>query len=357
MQTFARDGLTADQVKDLINSDVIEVDFGCELLDADDNFISDISDDLLGGTISHDSFALINRTANLRIERDITWHNQRLKPYVTVSGDNSARFDLGIFLPTTPQRTSADRVVVDVECFDKTSALDVPIGYNYQLLRGASIVDTIESLIEQAGETSYNIDSTLQNVKLPSAVTWLADNRHTYLSVINDLLGTIGYLPLYADNNGVFRSELFTPLNELSSEWTYDELVSIDAKQYTDFFDIPNKFVFINKDPNAADTYTFTNQSEGSTSVDARGRTITRVYRVRAANRVALILQGNRIAERERQKIDFINTAVGFNPLHEHRDVVTLIEDNLGINDKFIVRRWTLNLNGDDMELELVRNG
>lgn len=365
MQEFTkapRDSLTEAEVIDVIKSDDVDVDFGLELLDSNDNLLEDISSDFEGGSVRRDITTTVHGTCTLRLARDIQWHNQRLRPYFTLNG---VRFNLGVYLPSTPRRVAGKTLRISVECYDKISLLNTAVGRVVQARRGAKVLTVVSDLIKEAGETAINLDQTSAGMTINSTLTWDNSDSTTYIRVINELLKLIGYNELWVDEDGTFRSEPHTILADRTVEWTYDaadpKTTQVeDIEDQWDFFKVPNKFVFINTDPRVQPgdddaQYVYTNQSDGDTSVDARGRTITKVYNVKAANRTALILRGQKMAEEERMKILNVTLRVGPNPLHWHRDCVNLSESLLGYDANFIVRSWELPLNGSDMKLELMR--
>lgn len=364
-----RADLTTQEVIDIIQANVLEYDFGLELLDANDEVIEDISEDFAGGTIAHDMQNLIHGTARLTIAREINWYNQRVLPYCILDdGVSQARFNLGVYLPVTPRRITQEQKW-EVECYDKLLTLSVPYGSPYQLLRSANIIDTVESLIEQAGETSYDIDLTAREEIAITTRTWDVNNETTYLSIINDLLLSIGYKPLWVDQDGVFRSGPQELLDSRESEWSYstaDPYTTVyeDITQEIDFFDVPNKFRFYRNDPlqtlpvEGDGIYTVTNQSDGNTSIDSRGRTILKTYQLEVNSQAALIVQGDKIVEMERQLSRTINLSTSINPLHLHDDCVDITDSDLDEEGTlYLVDKWELDLNNGRMTLELKTNG
>lgn len=362
-----RTSLTEAEVVALIEAEALVVDYGVELLDSNDDVIEDISDDVVGGVVRWDIFSAIHSTATFEIERDINWYNQRLKPYVTLNdGTTSARFDLGVFLPTTPQRVSGEPVLVSVDCYDKLVILNNPIGRLFIGRSGAKVLKVVRDLIEEAGEDNISLDQSFADIELPFDLVWLTDNKNTHLSIINYLLRLIGYRELWVDEAGIYHAEPHELLDDRTVEWTYSTTsptttVVDDGSEKKDFFNIPNKFIFINDDirldvPSIENgLYVVVNEADGQTSIASRGRTISRIYRIKAANQTALRLQGDRIVELEQMELNTVLLNVGVNPLHQHYDVVALTEDALDIDNNYVVKSWNLVLGNADMSLELIR--
>lgn len=99
-----REHLTAEQVRDLLTGDEVTVSAGLELLDSRNQFVADLSDDLASGKVSHDGRATVHGSCSLQIQRPLAWGRDRVLVYMTLSNAAvSARFNLGVYVLTTPQ--------------------------------------------------------------------------------------------------------------------------------------------------------------------------------------------------------------------------------------------------------------
>lgn len=355
--------LTQAQV---IRSSSLVFSAGLELLDSTDTLIKDISDDFLGGSVSHNNTSRIHGSAKLRIAAPYNWNNQRLRPYVTltdsVSGD-SYRWDLGIYLPETPRRSiGLTPAIFDIEAYGKLIILDTPYGSTYRVAAGAGYIATIETILSSLGLSS-TLDQTAAASTLPAERIWPLDEKVTYLSIINDLLAAIGYNPLYADRSGAYRSEPYVAPSGRSPIFTYstsadDSVVVLGGlEEESDLFDIPNVWVFVNNDPTLTlptegnGIYTVTNQSSGITSIDGRGRTKRRIVRLDAADQAALVSQGDRIVQEDKQPSSHVKLRSSPNPTHWHDDLVTVTAPEISLSGtKFVELGWTLPLDGSPME-------
>lgn len=348
---------------EIIKSTSLQVVPGLELLDKDDTLIMDISSDLLSGVVSRNNDATIHGTCKLRISRALNWHNQRLRPYLTLTDlvtGSSARFDLGIYLPETPRRVTGESLTTyDVEGYDKLALLDTPHGIAYTVPAYASIVDAVRALLDERGY-KHSIDATSASVAL-AARSWPLDERNTTLGIINDLLASISYTALYVDRTGVFCAKpLATPEGQ-APVWHYDTtdpktIVGQQVSEEIDLFAIPNRWVFVRDDPSQPSPvegdgiYTVINQTDGPTSVASRGRVITRLVRLDAADQSALIAQGNAIVQDDRQPLAVMRFTGVSNPLHWHDEAVTFTAPELGLEAvSFGEQSWSLPLNGSDM--------
>jgi len=70
-----RDAFTVAQITALLQSPALQVDFGCELLDGNDLFLSDISADVVaaGSEVDRSNYATIHGTCKLDISRALQW--------------------------------------------------------------------------------------------------------------------------------------------------------------------------------------------------------------------------------------------------------------------------------------------
>ena len=363
-----RGDLTVTQVSALLEADTIQVVAGLELFDADETFLQDISDDLESGEVSRGNYRTIHGTCRLRIARELQWGSQRVKPYLSLSdGTVTARFNLGVFLLATPERHAGETPAVwDVDGFDKLEVLAHPHGATYAADAGDAYLTLVAGLITGAGESKILIDPTAAATTLPTARTWPLLEESSTLGIVNDLLAAVGYRALWVGPDGYYRSEPYVSPASRGSEWTYSAdsastTVAVDRMSSADFFGVPNRWVFVNNDPAVTEfptegdgIYTVLNQSDGVTSIDQRGRTITSVVTLAAANQAALVTQGDRTVEGDKTIVRRLTIPVSANPLHSHFDVVTVVDAELGLSgSKYVVTDWRLPLTGQDMVLEL----
>lgn len=401
-----RDDLTAAQVSSLIEAENLQVSAGLELLDADENLIEDISADLVGGTVDRGNYRSIHGTCRLRISRELAWGSQRVKPYLVLTGPQQpttealtvvgdvltvggepltvdiadttvrARFNLGVFLLSTPERRAGETpATYDVDGYDKLEILAHPHGTTFSAAAGAAYLTLVADLIAAAGESKVLLDQSAAATVLPTARVWPlvrqsdddgATEGATTLQIINALLESVGYRSLWVDQDGFYRSEPYRSPAERGAEWTYSAdsattTVAEDRTASADYFATPNRWVFVRNDPAAASfpaegdgIYTVVNQSDGLTSVDARGRTITRVVPLDASSQASLVKQGDRIVENDKRLDDWLALSVSLNPLHGHFDVVSVTDAQLGLTGaKYVVTDWSLPLDGSDMTLDL----
>jgi len=364
-----RDALSDAEVEALLQAEVIEVTAGLELLDVNDQIIAsegdngDISDDLVGGSVSHNNFAEIHGACRLTLRREIEWGHQRLRPYMTIAADGvEARFNLGVYLPDTPDRTIDDsgELEFEVEGYDKLVVLSTEVGATYRVAAGTPVVSAMRTAIEAAGETRHLIDGTSTAV-LAQDMVWPIKDAPTWLRVVNDLAHYIGYVAVWADWDGWLRSQPYVAPADRGTEWDYDAddsetIVGAVRRIEADYFNAPNKWVGYVDDPlNGSPTegdgmYTVVNESTGATSVVGRGgRVIPRTIALDAVDQTALEAQVDEIVAIETPVDRKLHLTTGPNPLHAHADVVSYVDTNAGLDGAFVSEEWELPLDGSPM--------
>src|SRR5574343_757692 len=100
---------TPAKLQALLQAYHIEVDYGCELLDWDESTVTDISENVLGGSVSRNCFDTIHGTCQLTIDRELDWDTAKVRPYMTIEGGGytQTRY-LGTYhldTPSTPLST------------------------------------------------------------------------------------------------------------------------------------------------------------------------------------------------------------------------------------------------------------
>jgi hypothetical protein len=364
-----RSALTGAQVTALIrDAPGLVVAAGCELVDQALSVLEDITERLAGGSVTRQSYATLHGTAQLAVEGELEWGAALVRPYmVLTAGAVSARFNLGVYFTSTPlTELGPAPVIYDVTCYDILDGLNTPVGDSYAVESSAFVLATVETILVGQGFTRYVIDPAASGRLLPSARVWVLDEDVTWLGVVNDLLGSVGYAGLWSDWDGVLRAAPYAPPSQRSSEWTYDtgELTSQLTPQRTaelDLYRAPNRWVayranFVDGPTpvEGAGKYTVVNQSSGPTSVDARrGRVITRVVPLDAADQAGLVAAAQSVIDADLRLTVRLNVGTAPNPLHWHFDRITVDDPELGpFGSEMLVASWTLPLDGADMSHE-----
>ena len=348
----------------------LSVTKGVELWDANLNFVEDITDEVRDWSIQHNNFRSVHGTIKIKLSKELMWASQVVHPYLILDDTQGTtqRWEYGAFALTTP----ALQLFETPQEFE-TTGLDLldwlrsPIGSSYKVAAGTGYIAAVESILSNLGY-SYGIDQASASAQLAIDRVWAIDSNNTWLKVVNALLGAVTYRSLYVDRSGIFRSEPRIVESGLPSMWTYDTsldytIVAENVAYAIDLYGVPNKWVFVNYDPESTTQpsegnglYTVVNQSDGPASIDSRGGRIkTRIYKLEdVKDQSSLVSRGDRIVEDTKFPLNRVNMSVGVNPIHWHWDAVTLNMSQLGIlNTKFTVHSWKVNFWGEDMQLKL----
>ena len=356
-----RDAFTAAQIRSLITGDSLEVSAGLELLDSSNNFVEDISDDLDGGEISRSNFADVHGTCKLEIVRELAWGKDRVRPYMTLANDLiSARFNLGVFVLTTPETSRIDNVITyEAQGFDLLYLLQSGPSDTYVATSGTTYLTAVQDVLTASGVgVGLQLDGTGSATTLPVTMVWTLnpDAETSWLSIINDLLSAINYRGLWANENGVFTSSPYAAPSTRAIEWAFDTSIStanIVGQERTltsDVWAAKNWWRFVRKAMTVkpiegAGIYTVTNASTGRTSVAALGRTVKApVQFLDAADQTSLVAQGDKIVAKNQAISRSFTIEVDPLPIASHFDIVELID--AGFTDKCQVTSWTLPLDG-----------
>lgn len=360
-----RTGLTGAAVTALIrDSASLRVAAGLELLDRSLTVVADITDLFAAGSVTRSSYADLHGSASLEIESALDWGSAIVRPYVLLStASASARFNLGAYYTPSPKVVlGRSPVTYGVEAIDILDGLATPVGDTFAVPAGAGYLATVETILQQQGYSAYIIDQTSAAAVLPSPRAWVLDENTTWLGIVNDLLGSIGYYGVWSDWDGMLRVQQYVTPSTRQPEWTYDvgALTSMLTPERTldqDFYRAPNRWVFWRSNgvdgaaPVEGDgLYTVVNQVDGPTSVEARGgRVITRPKALDVADQGSLVRAGQRIVDDDMTVKRKLTLGVAPNPLHWHFDVVGLNDPDVAApGSTALVTKWTLPLDGGD---------
>lgn len=361
-----RDTLAAGVVEALIrDASGVEAGFGCELTDLTLAAVEDITADVVGGTVKRGSYDTLHGSAQLAVSRDLPFGYAVLRPYYTLyDGVTRARFNLGAYFTDTPARPLAEKpVTYDIQCTDILSALSNGLGDAFSLPAGTNYLDAVEDILIAQGFRQYIFDRQSSAV-LPSDRAWPFDEQTTWLSVVNDLLASIGYAGIWSDWEGRLRCHPYTSPRLRTAEWSYDtdpetSMLSTERSEWFDYQNAPNSWVFVRS--NSIDgaqpvtgngVFRYDNTRDGPTSQEARRRTIVKKVMVDAADQASLEAAAMRTIDADMQIPRKITVKTFPNPLHWHFDVIAVDDPDRGEPVNVLGTSWTLPLNGDDMSQE-----
>lgn len=351
MQSLARNGFTAEQVKRALHEAARFVDFRYELLDSANRFIRDVTS-ILEASVTWNKESEIKRTARFTLLDDgsVNFLSQRIKPYARVRlGTGWAEFPLGVFLLSTPTRKAqaTGSVLRDVEAYDQLQVLkDDRVTGQYLISAGTEYLSAVRTLLTGAGISTVNLTASAKT--LPVDREW--DGGTPRLTIVNDLLSALNYDQLFFDENGVAVARPYVSSDQRPSEYEYaDDNKSVifpEVEESLDLFNVPNQFVLIVSQPDRPVLKSvYTNSNPGSpTSTASRARTITDYRQVDAVDQATLDSLAQAAAFKAAQVYQAVSFQTAIMPQHSHNDVLTLIFNGLGIKAKFEEVSWTMSL-------------
>ncbi|MGM0882587.1 MAG: hypothetical protein ACQEXQ_16290 [Bacillota bacterium] len=381
MQSLAKSGYSAEQVKAALHASNRKIAFRYELLDSQNRIKASLTN-VISGSVSNNALADIKRTARFSLREDgsINFLSDRIKPFVRLwipPGRVLARqyafiqrtqpvlyqtiqeapetggwveWPLGVFvLSTPPRKVDAVGVVTrEVEAYDLLQVLkDDKVTDRYTVAAGTNYVTAVKALLDGAGLTTQNLTAT--NLTLPTARDWAPGTEK--LRIINDLLGAINYRSIFFDEDGQAVAQPYVSPADRASEYTYrddqDSVIFPEIEQSLDLFAIANKFTLVVSEPDRTplvSTYTNTNPSSPTSTV-SRGRTIVD-YREQqeAADQASLDAKVQRIAFEASQVYESVEFETAIMPQHSDLDVYTLEFTGLGISAKYSEQSWEMPL-------------
>lgn len=328
--------------------------FRYELLDSDNLTVISALDGILAGEVSMNWLADIKRTGKFTIRETgvINYLSDRIRPHVRVwcspyGAEDYVEYPQGVFLLSTPARSIArsGAIVREVEAYDQLQVYsDDLIEERYTVAAASNVVTAVTTLLGGAPATIEPSTATL-----PTAKEW--EPGTSKLRIINDLLDTINYNSLSFDENGLAVVSSYRAPSGRTEEYEYatDQhgVMLPDADQELDLFSVPNKWVLVYSEPDAAPLVsTYTNNDPGSpTSTVNRDRTITDFrIEVDAVDQATLDDKAERLAFEASQVYEAIDFQTAIMPIHAGNDVYRIRWDALAVNHKYAEQSWSMPL-------------
>ena len=329
--------ITADAKKVLTSKGAV-VDFGCDQIDASGT-VTDISGDLIGGSVSHSGYASVHRTCDLQLTRELDWPNIWLRPWQSVSAHGvTVAYPLGVFRPAWPELPmGSDPLIWRVTGADRISLLQDKLPDSMFYAAGSAVLDDVAAVIALADVPGKLLaDSTAASTVLDRDLVWLltsGDDAASFLRVTNDLADSVSYRAIYMDANGNYRLVRYQPPAERAATWTFDltdaatNIVEVGRTSRTSTYSGYNHWTFTRANmpakPSIGAGLYVVDKSDGDRK---RRRYVT----VTAADQASLVSQGDRIVIQDTTVTQTVDIqATGF-PVLGHFDVVDYRDPQLG---------------------------
>lgn len=184
---------------------------------------------------------------------EIDYLSDLIKVWYNINGsDLSYRIPLGVYSLTMPEKQSDGRLIhIKVSALDLLYILDqdkTTIAYSFP--SGTDVVSAVEIILDSVGSwVNYNIE--------PSSETLSEDMTFTLgkskLYIINSLLNTINYYPLWSSGNGVFRAIPWSEIQNITWNF-YDDTESLYEKGIStklDYSKTYNKIIVVTNETTA----------------------------------------------------------------------------------------------------------
>lgn len=372
MQPLARDGLTADQVRSLLTADALTIHkAGMELLDTQNLVTADITDDVESWTVERHNRATVHGTCTARIQRELAWGRDRLRPYLILGDETGAvaRFNLGVFVATITEQTRGETPsTFPVSGVDLLHLLqDVP-GDTYVVEPDGVLTyhQAIQDVVTASGVgATLWLSGDRQDTLIQQPLVWVLSSTSpaTWLRILNDLLDRIGYRGVWADPDGNLRSELYVSPATRAPEWRFDtsdartNLVGEERVVVRDTWAAPNWWRFV-QERDADESAPTLGDGIYEPAVNATDPALTDARRIRrrveflsVADQTALVARGDQIVDSDRSATRVFRLQVDPLPVAGHFDVVELVDGELV--EKCQVTSWTVHSDGSPGAWEL----
>lgn len=344
-----RQSLSATFIKNLLQDQAnVRVAYGALRYDANLTFVEDITAWMSSGSsIKSDSTATIHRTCQLALDsgNPVVYGTDFVKPYMDLidpDTEQSARFYLGVYTLSTPTfDNSKSPSVLTITGYDLLYYLNMPVGDSVQVLAGTDPITEAQTLILQAfpGAQINAVDTTST---LAADMTFPFDGttNSTYLDVVNALLKSCGYQPLWVDWNGVFQLLPYVTPTTTNAEWIFDigadnNIVAEQRTSQQDLFTVPNWWRFVMQNLSAAPVegttqYTYIDNSlTNPGSFANRKRLVKKIVSLNAADYVGLVAAAQSFIAQDLTPAEQFTLSTSPFPLAWHYDQILMVDPNL----------------------------
>lgn len=309
------------------------------------------------GFVQFDSESQIQRVGNILVRekqfRDVDWLNDRVRPVFNLKMPNGslARWNLGVFLISSPTRKMQNgEIIRELELYDKNLILrEDKLVKRLFYAKNKKYTELIQDLINEAGISQVKIENS--SLTLPIGRDF--DPGTSKLEVINTLLKEINYRNIWVDNDGYFRVEKYIePINR-EVEYSYKtgqlSIIQADAIEETDLFNAPNVWHITYSNPEQKSySATYENNSVSSvTSILNRNRRIVKIDTIdNIPNSQTLEAVTKRMAYADSQVYSNLIFQTAVMPHHTNNNMLFVDIKELGIEYKYLEKRWRINFNG-----------
>jgi len=288
----------------------------------------------------------------------INYLSDRIKPYMEVEMESGVwvEFPLGVFLLNSPTRVDQVKGVYrDIEAYDQLVVLQEDKLLWNRTFWGYPPEIVTDLLVSMGFKRSM--------ISIPPGTkygTWNFSMGTPVIEVVNKLLDSCGYTPLWTDANGVFRSSPYILPSDRSTDYTYqdDDLSVIynGIDEELDLFNTANYFIVIQSNVEQAPLWASkaNNDPTSPLSTVSTGRRIVDYREVdNLPTQADVEAYVDRLYQETTMAYEKIKFKTALMPIHEYQDCLRVIYSELEINDRYIETAWRMPLRvGGTMEHE-----
>ncbi len=251
--------------------------------------------------------------------------------------------------------------------YDKLYLLNQPVGDNLVVYAGDYVLQAVSAIIFAAGGgTNIFLDQTASQAALSFTQTFPLTSQtagFTWLQAINQILATINYTPLWVDQLGRFRASPYILPANRATDFVFDStdanysLVAVDGRStINDQWNIPNHWVFVQNNyaytPTVgAGMYVVDNLSNGLSSQQSLGRTVSKVVFLDAVDQPTLVALGNQQVAADLSQPETFTLKTAPLWVAGYFDLIQYIDPKIpnGGTRKLLAQSWELSMDGADM--------
>lgn len=171
---------------------------------------------------------------------------------------------------------------VGLELYDKLIILDQDLlPSSYAISKGASVIDAVKDLVQ--GSADYDMTFVADSSSETQRTERVFDPGTPRLTIINELLDSIGFMALWCDGRGRFRATRAVSARDRSVAWEFrDNEFGLYSPEFTrdkDSFEVPNRVVaFVEGDEDNEGLMSVAEDTDPDSpwSRPSRGRWVTR---------------------------------------------------------------------------------
>lgn len=257
------------------------------------------------------------------------------------------KWPLGRFLVNPSEEYKGHTKYVDIVGYDlgKIALDDKSSSRTYA--PSGSIYTSIASQILGSMYTNINVETSEKTSSAP--LEWEIGTEK--LTIVNDLMKSISYNPLYFDEYGTGQLVPYVAPEDRQIERIYEDgpmSIIVDGLNVeSNKFEVPNKFIRYVENPDAAyliSTYTNTDPDSPYSTV-SRGRTIVDADSVDdIASQSDLDAYVRKVAIEKMQAVETIQFSTLNMPGHGYQNCLLLKVDYYDIDSKYIEVGWEMDL-------------